>query len=126
VLQILIDNAIKFTPDGEVHVEIAAGDDDTLHAHVRDTGIGISDDFRPFLFEPFRQESMGEQREFEGNGLNLSIAKRLVDLIGGDIHVESTKGVGSTFTVDVPQSDETEATAAVPMRFQDRVSASRG
>ena len=122
VLQILVDNAIKFTPEGEVHVEVAPGDDNTLQAHVRDTGVGISDDFRPHLFEPFRQESMGEQREFDGNGLNLSIAKRLVDLTGGDIQVDSTKGVGSTFTVAVPQSGEDEATAAVPLRFQNGMS----
>ena len=122
VLQILVDNAIKFTPEGEVYVAVTAGDGDTLHAHVRDTGVGISDDFRPHLFEPFRQESMGERREFEGNGLNLSIAKRLVDLIGGDIDVDSTKGDGSTFTVAVPQSGAVGATASVPLRFQNGMS----
>ena len=121
VLQILVDNAIKFTLEGTVHVEVMPGNGDTLHAHVRDTGVGISKDFRPHLFEPFRQESMGERREFEGNGLNLSIAKRLVDLIGGEIHVESTKGVGSTFTLAVPQSGEDEATASAPLRFQNGV-----
>lgn len=102
VLHILIENAVKFTPEGEVHVTVEAEDDAVL-IRVRDTGVGVGDDFRPYLFEPFRQESMGDDRAFEGNGLNLSIAKRLVDLSGGTIHVESEKGVGSLFTVTLPR-----------------------
>ncbi len=120
VLQILTDNAIKFTPDGEVRVEVAGGDEDeTVRVDVHDTGVGISDDFRPHLFEPFRQESMGDQREFEGNGLNLSIAKRLVDLTGGTITVESTKGVGTTFTVEMPRAED--AGAPLPAEMGDGV-----
>lgn len=107
VLHILIDNAIKFTSEGEVQVAVEA-EDDAVMIRVRDTGIGISDDFRPHLFEPFRQESMGDDRAFEGNGLNLSIAKRLVELSGGTLRVESEKGVGSTFTVRLPRFEEAQ------------------
>ena len=123
MLQILTDNAVKFTPDGEVRVEVTAGPaDETVRVHVHDTGVGISDDFRPHLFEPFRQESMGDQREFDGNGLNLSIAKRLVDLTGGSIEVESTKGVGTTFTVEMPRAEGKEA--SMPAELGNGVAAS--
>ncbi|NBB73305.1 MAG: hypothetical protein GVY35_06440 [Bacteroidetes bacterium] len=115
VLRILTDNAVKFTPEGEVRLEVTAGpDSEVVRVHVHDTGVGISDDFRPHLFEPFRQESMGDQRAFEGNGLNLSIAKRLVDLIGGGITVESTKDVGTTFTVEMPRAEGAERPIPAP------------
>jgi signal transduction histidine kinase len=105
----LINNAIKFTPEGAVRIVVAVEEgSEMMQVHVRDTGVRISDDFRPYLVEPFRQESMGDQREFEGNGLNLSIAKRLVDLMGGRTDVESTKGIGTTFTAEMPLMEDPE------------------
>ena len=94
----LVSNAIKFTPSGSVTVSVS---DEANRAVLRvaDTGIGISETFRPHLFEAFRQESEGEARYYEGNGLGLSITRRLVDMLGGTIEVDSTKHVGSTFTV---------------------------
>ncbi len=100
----LIGNAIKFTKEGEVVAEIDV-EPDAAVLRVRDTGIGISEDFLPYLFDNFKQESTGMERSHEGTGLGLSITKRLVELMGGTIEVESTKGIGSTFTVRLPRTD---------------------
>lgn len=97
----LLSNAIKFTPEGRVTVT-ARHDAGVLTVTVEDTGVGIEEDFMPHLFEEFRQQSEGLEREFEGVGLGLSITKRLVDLMDGDIEVWSEKGTGSRFTVRVP------------------------
>lgn len=103
VLNNLVGNAIKFTPEGGVVVTIS-GTEDQLLVSVTDTGIGISDDFLPQLFEEFRQESTGLARSYEGNGLGLSITRRLVELMHGAIDVKSKKGVGTTFTVKIPRN----------------------
>ena len=102
VLSNLLSNAIKFTPaGGTVTVRIdRAGDVVTMV--VEDTGVGISAEDRSRIFEAFTQESEGLQREHEGSGLGLAIVRRLVDLIGGQIDLESTKGKGTCFTVRLP------------------------
>ncbi len=97
----LIGNAIKFTQRGEVVAEIDA-EAGAAVLRVRDTGIGIGEDFLPELFDSFKQESTGMQRSHEGSGLGLSITKRLVELMDGTVEVESTRGVGSVFTVRLP------------------------
>lgn len=98
VVNNLVGNAIKFTEQGTVAVSLeAAGDDMVLI--VRDTGIGISEDFLPMLFDEFRQEYMGADRPAEGSGLGLAITSRIVEKLNGRIEVESTPGEGSTFTV---------------------------
>jgi CheY-like chemotaxis protein/two-component sensor histidine kinase len=104
VLQNLIGNAIKFTEQGEVTVRIDP-DEETVRIHVEDTGIGIDADFLPHLFDEFMQESTGVRRSHEGSGLGLAITKRLVDLMNGDIQVESTKGEGTAFVVSFPRAD---------------------
>jgi two-component system CheB/CheR fusion protein len=104
-LQNLISNAIKFTQEGEVEVAVRTSNhSDTEHIaiDVRDTGIGISNEFRPYLFDDFRQESDGLTREHEGSGLGLAITKQLVEAMEGTIEVESERGSGSTFTVTFP------------------------
>jgi CheY-like chemotaxis protein/anti-sigma regulatory factor (Ser/Thr protein kinase) len=103
VVKSLIDNAVKFTEQGSVLVEVAA---EKGHAiiRVRDTGIGISESFLSHLFSEFQQESMGHARSYEGTGLGLAITKRLVELMGGRIEVESRRGEGSTFSVAFPTS----------------------
>jgi signal transduction histidine kinase len=73
-----------------------------MEIKVIDTGIGISENFLPYLFDEFKQESVGWGRNYEGTGLGLTITKRLVELMGGSIQVESIKGAGSTFTVCLP------------------------
>ena len=97
----LVGNAVKFTEEGAVAVEVSA---DETHArlHVRDTGVGMDETFLGDLFTDFQQESFGHNRSHEGSGLGLSITKRFVDLLGGTIAVDTEKGVGTEFSVTFP------------------------
>ena len=101
----IFSNAIKFTEEGEITVEASRYQVDHrfISVKVMDTGVGISEEFIPRLFQPFVQESSGQSRQFEGSGLGLSIAKKYMELIGGEILVKSKKGVGSTFEMLLPQ-----------------------
>lgn len=94
----LIDNAIKFTKSGFVRIKLYE-DKDNLIVKVMDSGIGISNEFLPIIFEPFRQEEQGYSRIFEGNGLGLMVAKHYCDINNAELIIDSTKGIGSTFTV---------------------------
>ena len=85
-----------------------------VRVQVRDTGQGIAPAFIPHLFDAFRQESMGMDRSHEGSGLGLAITKRLVDLMGGEIEVESDLGEGSAFTVTFPVATAVTEQGAVP------------
>jgi PAS domain S-box-containing protein len=104
VLNNIIGNAIKFTEKGKVCVELERmqGNPPYLALRVTDTGIGITPEFLPRVFSSFEQESSGQGRKHEGSGLGLSIAKKYVELLGGDILVTSEKGVGSCFEVRLP------------------------
>lgn len=101
ILNNLVGNAIKFTDQGGVVVRLIRGET-TMKIQVEDTGIGISEQFIPYIFDDFKQESNGPSRSFEGSGMGLSITRKLLDVMGGTIEVESTKGVGTTFTVSLP------------------------
>jgi PAS domain S-box-containing protein len=101
ILLNLLGNAVKFTDRGEVVVQCRL-DHDWIVTTIRDTGIGIDPRHLESIFEPFRQEDTGLARKREGTGLGLSICKRLVELLGGFISVESALGQGSTFTVRLP------------------------
>lgn len=106
VITNLVDNAIKFTEHGEVRVELSlSANRDRVLLRVRDTGTGIAPIFIPHLFDEFQQESTGLNRSHEGSGLGLTVTRRIVDLMGGEIEVESEKGHGSTFTVYLPCVD---------------------
>lgn len=100
ILLNLVGNALKFTDQGEVTI-VARVSESKLEVSVHDTGIGISQQDIASLFQPFRQVATGVTRKHEGTGLGLSICRRLVELMGGSIGVESTPGVGSTFTFSV-------------------------
>jgi signal transduction histidine kinase len=101
VLLNLVANAIKFTEAGEVQVQVAAGDG-MFTVAVADTGPGISDEDQQKIFEEFQQADSSATRQKGGTGLGLSIAKRIVDMHGGRIWVESRLGAGSTFRFTLP------------------------
>ena len=101
ILWHLIENAVKFTDHGSVDIKLLTQSGD-IAVEVCDTGIGMSPDFLPRLFDEFEQESKGLGRDFEGNGLGLAIVKRLVNVLGAQISVESTPGLGTTFSVCFP------------------------
>ncbi|MEG0934840.1 MAG: response regulator [Clostridia bacterium] len=106
VLINILSNAIKFTsPGGKVqftiHQEKISRDEAVMKFTVNDTGIGISDEFLPRLFDPFEQQCGGSTTPYAGTGLGLAISKNLVDLMGGKISVNSIEGIGSEFVVEV-------------------------
>ncbi len=103
ILANLTSNAVKFTDEGEVVVSVGANATEAWMT-VRDTGVGIADDFLPHLFAEFQQESSGLIRTHEGSGLGLTITQRLAEMLGGVITVESEKGAGSVFTVRIPRT----------------------
>lgn len=107
ILQNLIGNAIKFTEEGKITIFIHS-DEKQAYVSIQDTGIGIDGSFLPLIFEDFKQESRNVSRVFGGSGLGLSITKRLVNLMNGQINVESKKGEGSTFTVSFPRVEDTQ------------------
>jgi signal transduction histidine kinase len=101
----LLNNAVKFTEHGEVRLECKVENDQVV-TQVIDTGIGIKPEDVQVLFKPFQQIDIGITRQYEGTGLGLSICKRLVELLGGEIHVESKLGYGSTFSFTLPLKKE--------------------
>ena len=105
VLINLLGNSVKFTREGSVDLEVTslpAGDgQDQVLFTIRDTGVGIDEEFLPHLFEPFSQEDDSATNRYGGSGLGLAITRSLIDLMNGEITVESTKGVGTTFRISV-------------------------
>ena len=99
IFQNLIDNAIKYTQKGNVKVILTNGNSDSISVEVKDTGIGISDEYLKNIFKPFSQEDVGHKREFDGNGLGLALVKKYIDLNKAEIFVESKKHQGTTFRV---------------------------
>lgn len=97
----LLANAVKFTRDGEIRITGAPAGAGACRIAVRDTGTGIPPEELSRIFEAFEQ-GLGSRRLATGTGLGLAIARRLAALLGGTIQVESTVGVGSTFTVEIP------------------------
>jgi signal transduction histidine kinase len=110
VLLNLVGNAIKFTEAGEVRVEVTAADGVYL-VSVADTGPGIAEVDQQKIFEEFYQADSSSTREKGGTGLGLSIARRIIELHGGRIWLESTLGQGSTFRVALPVQVEREREA---------------
>lgn len=135
VLLNLMNNAIKFTERGEVVVRARLLDSldniQRIRIEVQDTGIGINEEQQASLFQPFYQVDSAATRKIGGTGLGLAISKRLVELMGGTIGVESKLGQGSTFWLIIPMrisevssADRVNLTCDVAM--QDRVAAIRG
>jgi PAS domain S-box-containing protein len=104
LLQALVSNAVKFTESGEILVQ-ARRESSMLAVTVTDTGIGIAEEHMERIWEPFWQVEHPLVRRAGGTGLGLSLARRLVELLGGDIEVRSAPGAGTTFTVRLPVHD---------------------
>ena len=107
ILMIVVQNAVKFTPEnGEIHVWMNEKilDDSTslLEFRCKDNGIGMSQDFIKHAFDLFAQENSSSRSTYQGTGLGLPIAKKLVDYMHGEIHLESEKGVGTTVYIQIP------------------------
>lgn len=103
VLANLLSNAVKFTERGSITVTAGAVPGGMIQFSVIDTGIGISEEDQPTIFDAFRQVDGSSTREYGGAGVGLPLVKRLVEMMGGRITVRSEVGVGSTFTVTLPQ-----------------------
>ncbi|WP_337841592.1 MHYT domain-containing protein [Rheinheimera sp.] len=102
ILTNLIGNAIKFTEKGQVTVLAGLTADQQVQFRITDTGIGIAAHRLPFIFDAFTQADASMSRRFGGTGLGTTISKQLVELMGGQIRVESTEGVGSCFEFTLP------------------------
>ncbi len=112
VLVNLLSNAVKFTDQGQVCLSVR-WEADRLTAQIADTGIGMSEEQMGRLFTPFEQADGSTTRQFGGTGLGLAISKRLVDMMGGAIAVESSPGVGSTFKLRLPMRAATSDSEVV-------------
>ena len=97
----LLNNAVKFTEKGDIFISCRA-DESQYHISIADTGIGIQAEEIPNLFQPFHQIDTGTARKTEGTGLGLSICRKILDIMGGSIHVQSKLGKGSTFSIRFP------------------------
>ncbi|MDP1578988.1 MAG: ATP-binding protein [Candidatus Didemnitutus sp.] len=122
ILDNLLSNAVKFTTRGTVTLQVAPTTSDLVAFTVRDTGVGLSSEDRARLFQPFEQARDGRPVA-PGTGLGLAITQRLAQVLGGDITVESTAGVGSAFCCTVPLPATTDprphgATAASPTGYR--------
>jgi CheY-like chemotaxis protein/HAMP domain-containing protein len=116
ILRNLLANAFKFTETGSVtfSVQRAPGREGMLAFQVSDTGIGIPADQHRLIFEAFQQADGASNRRYPGTGLGLAISRELAQLLGGEIRVESSVGIGSTFTVYLPEVTPQPKEAAPP------------
>lgn len=99
----ITDNAFKFTEKGEIHFCIFDMKENGINLVIKDSGIGISDDFMKELYKPFRQEDMRYSRRFEGNGLGLAIAKKCCDVNGFGLKINSKKNEGTVVEINIPR-----------------------
>ena len=108
ILVNILNNAVKFTKDGgtiRFDADSRPGADAqhiVICYRVKDTGVGMSEDFQKKLFDEFAQEENGARTQYKGTGLGMAISKKYVELMGGTITVDSKKGIGTTFTVEIP------------------------
>jgi PAS domain S-box-containing protein len=123
VLVNLIQNALKFTPDGFVELGFKLKKDNDIHFYIKDSGVGIPEDKVKIIFERFRQLDESHTREYGGTGLGLAICKNLLDLMGTELSVKTTEGRGSEFsfrmkyisTQSTKQPQPAEETEIIPI-----------
>ena len=125
VLTNLIGNAVKFTGEGEIVLRVGLleeeGDVARVRFEVSDTGIGMTEEQQQHIFRSFSQADASTTRRYGGTGLGLAISRQLVELMGGEIHVESEPEVGSTFSFTLPlrkqpEREQAESTAPADLR----------
>jgi PAS domain S-box-containing protein len=104
----LLDNAVKFTERGAITCRLYRAPEGTLCLEIRDTGIGISEEYLPHLFAPFSQERSDTGRQFQGSGLGLALTRNYLELNGARISVQTEKGKGTTFTIHFSSESETD------------------
>ncbi|MFK7800447.1 MAG: ATP-binding protein, partial [Anaerolineae bacterium] len=101
ILLNIVSNAVKYTQNGAIYINLER-DGDSAIFKVVDSGIGIAESHLAIIFNPFEQIENSYSRRFSGSGLGLTISKRLIDLLSGEIEVESQLGHGSTFSIRIP------------------------
>jgi signal transduction histidine kinase len=109
VLFNLLSNAIKFTPDGGTVRVGARKRGTTVQLEVTDTGIGVAPGDQERIFGEFQQVDGSETRQFQGTGLGLALTRKLVEMHGGSIQIQSDLGKGSTFTITLPLAADEQA-----------------
>jgi signal transduction histidine kinase len=102
ILRNFISNALKFTPRGDVRVSASVDGEGRVTFSVADSGIGIAHEFHQSIFEDFTQVQSPLQKRLRGTGLGLSLSKKLAELLGGSVRLESEPGKGSVFSVTIP------------------------
>jgi hypothetical protein len=120
VLNHLMDNAVKFTLDGSIEFAYMRENDNIIFK-IKDTGIGINKENLGRIFEQFRQEVDGHHRPFEGLGIGLTLAKEVVERMGGKIFVQSEKGIGSEFSFSIPYRPAGSTKAKVAALHNERI-----
>lgn len=116
ILRNFISNALKFTLRGEIRVSATRVGDDSVQFAVSDTGIGIAPEFHHAIFQDYTQIDSPIQKRLRGTGLGLSLSKRLAELLGGEVALESESQKGSTFYVTIPISVALKTPAAADQR----------
>jgi signal transduction histidine kinase len=102
----LIDNAIKYTEKGSVKISFSRDEQNRLVVSIADTGIGIKEEYLPYLFDAFSQERQGYTRKFEGNGLGLALVKKYAVINNIDISIDTEIEKGTTFNLIFAHNDE--------------------
>lgn len=116
ILRNFISNALKFTLQGEIRVSVRQLSDEAVQFAVSDTGIGIAPEFHHAIFQDYSQIDSPIQKRLRGTGLGLSLSKRLAELLGGDVSIESEPQKGSTFYVTIPISVPTKISPTADQR----------
>lgn len=108
VLNELVDNALKYTEKGFIKITVSINSENNKAIIIiKDSGIGIDSNYLPHIFEAFRQESLGYTRQYQGAGLGIPLAKRLIDKMGGSFKLNSEKSIGTEITIDFPLFNDT-------------------
>ena len=109
IISNIIENAVKFTKEGGIVAEadvIEKNNNEFIEIKIKDTGIGIATENQQLIFDEFKQISEGYGRSYEGVGLGLTLAQKMINLLNGSINVESEIGIGSVFTITIPYKQE--------------------